>query len=747
MQKQLSIAFVWHMHQPNYQAQPNGIRLMPWARLHAIKDYLDMVLFLEKFPKLKLNFNLVPVLLDAFEDYGNKGAHDIHSRLTITPVEELTPDDKHYILNYFFDANYTNLISQHNHYNELYQKRHSKEEIDIDDFTLQEYSDIMMWFNIVWFDPIWQSKYPEITEFINKKKNFTLDDRLKLINIQRDIIKQTIPTIKKFQDKGQLEVTTSPYYHPVLPLLIDMNVAKKYALKYPLPNCKIDMIEDAKIQVKMALDRIEELFGKRPKGMWPSEQCISPKTLECFAELGIDWTISDEGILAKSIGKEFVRDFKGYLEDPYDLCNVYNVKTDKNDIKIIFRDSVIPNLIGFEYPHHDSIAAANDLYNRIKTIQNKLINSPDDSHLLTIAMDGENSWENYSQDGYLFLRTLYGLISSDESLATVLISDYIQTQKSTKLLNKVEAGSWINRDFQLWTAEPTKNLAWCYLSKTHDDLKKFEKEGADKKLLEIAKKELYIAEGSDWFWWYGEPNDSGQDHIFDYLFREHLKNIYMLLSKKVPKYLETPLISFLGKPSKTPKKEISPKIDGKDTSHNEWLNAGCIDIPSGPMNYENKLFNKIWFGSDKNNLYLRFDINPYALDEKGNLKSIYKIYIYLKSLNDYSTCTSPIRTVNKPDYIFPILKEGYTHEVKATFYKEKRFSIQFSCAIRDNLWVSQIAHNIKYAYDDIIEASIPFEDLRIKPGEKVDFFIINSTLEQVEEIYPQDLLLSIQRPE
>ncbi len=746
MQKKLSIAFIWHMHQPNYQVQPHGIRLMPWARLHAIKDYLDMLMFLDKFPELKLNFNIVPVLLDAIEDYANNEAHDIHSRLTVTPIDELTEDDKQYILNYFFDANYSNLIAHHKYYSELYQKRYLKEEVDINDFSDQEFSDIMMWFNLVWFDPIWRSKYKELDALIKKDRNYTLQDRQNVIDIQRKIISQIIPSFKKYQDENKIEITTSPYYHPILPILFDSNVAKKSAVRHPLPDVKINMAEDAKKQIKMALDKMEKTFGKRPKGMWPSEQCVSSRTLECFADMGLKWTISDEGILANSIKKEFVRDFKGFLEDPYELCNVYKFGTRKKDINIIFRDSVIPNLISFEYPRHDSVTAASDLYGRIKTIQNKLQNSPDENHLLTIAMDGENSWESYSYDGAVFLETLYKLISRDKSLSTVLVSDYIENASQIKTLENLAPGSWINRDFQLWIAEPTKNLAWSYLAKTQSDLKEFEKEKPPKKLLELAYNELYIAQGSDWFWWYGEPNDSGQDHIFDYLFREHLKNIYLLLGKKVPKHLDSPLISFLGKPSRAPKKQISPTVNGKDLYNDEWINAGCIDIPAGPIPQENKLFNRICFGCDEENIYLRFDINRYILDAQGNFKSIFQIYVYFKCYNEFATCSSPIRTVNKPDYIFPILKDGYTHEVKVSLFKDGFYPLHFSKAIKDNLWVLQLNNGIKYAYEDIIEMSIPFKDLKVKPGEKVDFFIINGILGQTEEVYPQDILLSLQRP-
>lgn len=217
---------------------------------------------------------------------------------------------------------------------------------------------------------------------------------------------------------------------------------------------------DAKMQTEMALDRMEDIFGKRPRGIWPSEHCVNGKELNLFKELGVDWTISDEGILSNSINFEFVRDFRGYLEDPYHLLKSYKYKDD--GVNIIFRDSVIPNLIGFEYPNHPAEGAANDLYDRIKVIQSKLLSSPDENHLITIAMDGENCWENYTSDGSTFLSTIYSLIENDPSLETVLISDYLD-KDTQKPLNKISSGSWVNRNFKLWIDEPLKNLAWTYL--------------------------------------------------------------------------------------------------------------------------------------------------------------------------------------------------------------------------------------------------------------------------------------------
>ncbi len=749
MQKELSVAFVWHMHQPNYQTQPGGIRLMPWVRLHAIKDYLDMLIILDKFPEIKLNFSLVPALLDAIEDYADNNAHDIHSKLTITPVEELSDDDKLYILNYFFDVNYDNLISKNPRFNELYQKRYSRDDIGINDFTMQEYADIMMLFNLVWFDPVWKNVYPELKKFEKKGKNYTLKDRQNLIKLNRKIIKQIIPTFKKYQDEGRIEILTSPYNHPILPILINPNDLKTPAIKNTMPDCKIALMVDVKEQIKMAVDKITETFGKPPKGMWPSEHCISQKTLDVLANLGFDWVITDESVLSNSLKKVFIRDFRGCYEDPYDVCSLYLYKTKRDkEINIIFRDSVIPNLISFEYPHHDSVLCANDLFDRIKTVHDKLKNSPDKKHLLTIAMDGENSWDSYPMDGAIFLERIYSLINNDKNIKTVLISDYIKENKQTeKLLKKVTAGSWVNQEFQLWIAEPTKNLAWKYLVQTRNNLKDAEKSGRlTKEQIKSAKREIYIAESSDWFWWYGEPNNSGQDHIFDFLFREHLKNVYNIIEKPVPAYLEMPLISYMGKPFKNPQREITPLLNGMVKGNDEWLAAGCIDIPDGPILQDNKLFNRIYFGNDKDNLYLRFDINKYLINSKDSFKEYFSIYVYIKTYNNAVDVTSPIRTTNKQEALLPVQLDGYTHEVKFAITSNRKYPLQYSVATKDGLWRFKSDHHIQYVHKEIFEIKIPFDDLNIKHGESFEFFFITGCSGVTEEVYPKDIPLVMTRP-
>lgn len=744
--KKLSIAFYWHMHQPVYQLNPDSDYLMPWVRLHGVKDYLDMLLISDDFKRLKLNFNLVPVLLDSLIDYAENDCHDIHSRLTISNISEFTNDDKEFILNNFFDANYSSMIFPNEHYNELYQKRFSDEKANVDAFSDQEYSDIMALFNLVWIDSMFKNIFPELNELLDKKENYTLKDRIKIIELHRKIIGMIIPKYKEFLEKGKIEITTSPYYHPIIPILLDTKFTQKNLSVIDTSLFDLDMSEDARIQTKTAIDRIEEVFGIRPKGMWSSEQGVGPKTLELLKELGVQWTISDEGILSNSINFDFVRDFKGYLEDPYYLTKTYEYKTKSSHIQMIFRESAMANLISFEYANHDPKVAAADFYDRIKVIQNKLQTSPDENHLLTIALDGENCWENYAQDGEVFLRTIYSMIEEDNTLETVLISDYLEKEKHHKELKKIYTGSWINKNFQIWIGEPVKNMAWSYLKQVREDFKNFSKENPGHKGIPFAQKEVMIAQGSDWFWWYGEPNDSGQDHIFDYLFREHLKNVYRYFGQKAPEYLDYPLISIFTQPSRYPQKTISPSVDGEiKVDDEEWLNAGCIDVPDGPILQENKLFDRICYGSDEETFYLRLYLSNSL---KGNYSTnpiLNQMYIYMRN-SDRKQLQSPVRLINKTENISPIMREKFHNELRISMMDNKLYPMRLTKAIAGGLWAMQDTKDIKMVYKNVIDVSIPFKNLDINSGEKLEFFFANANFGIKDSFSPQDIMLSVQRP-
>lgn len=740
--KKLSLAIYWHMHQPVYELE--GTYLMPWVRLHAIKDYLDMMLFLDKFPKLKLNFNIVPALLDSIIDYTENNKQDIHSELTAYDTDNLSDEEKSFIINNFFNTKFETMVYKNETYRTLFQKRFSKESFDINDFNAQEYADLMAVFNLVWIDPVHFERYPRLQELWNKKNCYTQEDRREILNIQKQIMSEIIPTLKKYIKEGRIELTTSPYYHAILPILIDIKSAAKTSLTSEGLPSALGMLDDAKTQIKAALDRIEDVFGIRPQGMWPSELCIGPKTLAMFAEEGIKWTISDEGILSSSIRFDFVRDFKGNLSDPYHLLKVYNYQMKNSDIDIVFRDRSLPNLINFEYAGINPQMAAGDLYEKIKTIQNKLLVSPDDTHLLTIASDCENCWENYQNDGIEFLDNIYSMLQADNTLETVLISDYIKKDKHKKNLKKIYSGSWIDKTFQYWIGDPEKNKAWSALKKTKDDFYAYTKKHKDNPNIAKAKRELLIAEGSDWFWWYGEPNNSGQDFLFDYMFRERLKNVYTTLGTNYPEYLDKTIITTIEVPFKLPKRSITPSMDGLSKSSEEWFNAGSISMLDGPVFRENKNVDKIDFGCDRDNIYFRLHVTKGA-GEISFLDRINQFYIYTRNATRVDDTRAHIRLISKTDNPYPILTEKFEHEITLTLIKDTLYPARLASVTHPDIWTLDNPEGLKMVYNDVIDISIPFDKLNVKEGETVEFFMANTDSAVRNTYLPQEILLSMSR--
>ena len=745
--KKLNIAFVWHFHQPNYQENYNGDFLLPWVRLHASKDYLDMLKRIDNFSNIKLNFNFSPVLLVALQKYLN-GFQDLHQKLLLKNENELSEQDKIFILNNYFDLNYKNMALKRPYYTVLYNKRANAKELTTSMFSTQEYADIMANYTLCWVDEFFIKDYPELEYLFKKEQNYTLDDRKKITDIQLDIIKRILTEYKNYQNEGKIEVLTSPYYHSILPLLIDFK-GKEIKDFENLPE-NYSNNTDAREQVELAIGKYQEIFDKKPKGMWLSEQCICSKSAELLTKQDIIWTVADEGILSKSIKQEFMRDFEGNLENPYRLMTNYITKS-KKPLNIVFADSFFANLLNFGYGNYDSKIAANDLYEKIKTIQFKLHSSPKESHILTIALDGENCWETYQNDGSEFLDALYGLIDSDESLETVLVGDYI-SQNKPETLENLKSGSWINRNFDLWIGEPTKNVAWLYLDSVSkdievqyqeqlQDLKDKNKRKELKEKFELAHREILISQGSDWYWWYGMPNESRSDGIFDYLFRRHLMNAYEIMNLHVPHYLTMPLANVANKPLRNPKGEISPKLlcDYKDELK-EWENAGSIFIPDGPTSNISSLIKNIYFGKDSEYIYFRFILN------RNSVKMAYEniqnqIAIYFANNNERSL--SPIRLISKNDNaIYPILRSQFSREVRFIFDSNKISRLFFNKACPYGLWSQMLSKNSKVAYKGVIELKIPFSDLKMEQDE-LSFCIIDSTNELINEVYPQDVLIDV----
>ncbi len=738
MTEKLKIAFVWHFHQPSYQENENGRFLMPWARFHATKDYLAMLKYVDDFKNLKLNFNITPILLKTLEKYA-QGFLDVHAQYLLCDETKIQEKDKLFILDNFFDVN-IKMLEQKNYYTELYNRKLSLNELDINAFNNQEYIDIIANYNLCWINKRHIPEYKELKQLIKKEKNYTLEDRKTIYEISKDIISRIIPEFKKHQDEGKIEISTSPYSHPIIPLVLNMQeMPCKYSINLPL-DAKI-MADDAKYQVKTGIEEYEKYFGRKPAGIWLSEQCISPATVKLLDSFDIKWTIAEYGLLEETLNKESLRDFEKNIIDPFFLASTYKLKKYDNT-NIIFSDSYFANLISFTYGSLNPKQTAMHLYDKLKYVQNRLENSPNHSHLITIAMDGENCWESYEENGFEFLNTLYSLIEEDETIETTLLSEYLDQNKETISLEKLSSGSWINKNFDLWIGEPIKNLAWSYINKTIEDFKIIKEQMGnskeEKNLLKQARHEILVAQGSDWFWWYGEPNDSGRDYIFDHLFREKLKNTYRILNREYPAYLDLPLTSLAGKPIKQPRKQISPQIDGKrDLTSDNWKDAGCIFLPDSPTFSNKKLVKGICYGADNDYLYFKIELNKINMNNMTNPNC--QIYIYITKEN--AKYSSVIKLCNKSDKFYPVVKNKFSHEIRISIDNNKLEKTRLANATQNNLWVYDPFAKIKQAYEDTIEVAVPYDDLKIYEGQSFSFCFFESHDGLIEEVYPQDSMI------
>ncbi len=616
----LSVLFLWHQHQPLYKDGLKNRYEMPWVRLHATKDYYDMVALLDEFPSIKANFNLVPSLLAQLDDYAEQKAQDRFLELTLKHPSELSFDDRQFILQNFFMAHWEHMIDPYPRYCELLDKRGrmtTPESLSRTQkyFKEQDWRDLQAWFNLTWFDPLWRQTDPFLHDLFKKGKNFTEEDKQRLVRKQLEICAQVVAKHKALQDKGQIEVTTTPFYHPILPLLCDTESARVALPNILLPKHRFCHPEDAREQIKRAVEDYTRRFGQAPQGLWPSEGSVSEEAARLIAESGLRWAATDEQILARSLPPQTYR--KELLYEPYRL-----ILGDK-DLHLFFRDHELSDAIGFVYASWDPEAAARDFINRLHKIRNSF-KDPRQPHVVSVILDGENCWEYYADDGLPFLRALYRQISSDPLLETVRGSDYLNRSNDVKTLHQLWSGSWINSNYAIWIGHGEDNMAWDLLFRTRQflvDTLQAQPELKASPQAAQAWEEIYIAEGSDWCWWFGEDHSSANDGAFDYLFRRHLMNVYVLLGEKVPDDLHLPIKKKRQKASIVdPVDFIKPVLDGKITGYFEWRSAGYYHTEAsgtGTMQKAENLVKSIYFGYDREAIYLRFDFGQRTDPMKG----------------------------------------------------------------------------------------------------------------------------------
>ena len=553
----LNFVLCWHMHQPWYQQGVDGEYKLPWVYLHAIKDYEDMVSHLEAHPKMHVVVNFAPVLLEQLDDYANQLKNWLDNGQVMndpmlnllagaTPIP-LSTHDRYQLLCDCQRANAEKMIDPYPAFKRLLDPVKSMFPGGVCDdhdsgclqyLNSQYYIDVLVWYHIAWLGhALKQTQTSE--DLIMKAQMFDENDRRALLQLIYDSISQLIPRYRKLAENGQIELSMTPYGHPIIPLLNNMDNMRCAQPEAPLPDSESypGGVERSRWHIQRGLDCFEQHFGLRPKGIWLSEGAISEDAIALTEEFGFKWTASGEGVWRNSMNisehdSEKVHS-KRALFHPYVLKN--------HKTKLFFRDDGLSDMIGFEYSKMNSVDAANDLVQNLVNISDFLGNSAN-RHVVSVILDGENAWEYYPHNGYYFLDHLYKTLSEHKLVRATTFAKLKSKKTKTHKLEKLCAGSWVYGSFSTWIGETDKNRAWDRLVEAkiaYDDA--IASAVLDDDETEKATRQLAICEGSDWFWWFGEKNSSQSVNDFDKLFRDQLKSLYKLLKLPAPENLEEPL--------------------------------------------------------------------------------------------------------------------------------------------------------------------------------------------------------------
>lgn len=677
----LYLAILWHMHQPLYKDLSNDWYILPWVRLHAIKDYYDMAAMLNEYPSIRQTFNFVPALLLQLEEYSQGKANDKFLELTKKPAAQMTPDEKIFLLKNFFLANWDRMIKPYPRYWELFEKRgRFINQTDLakvwSRFSSQEYLDLQVWFNLAWCGNTLLSN-PAIKKLIQKERNFSEQDKQVLLSEQQRLIREIVPLYRSLLARGQIEASVTPFYHPILPLLYSTRLAKVSDPHTPLPSVDFSFPQDVLAQIRLGIDYFQKTFGMAPQGMWPSEGSVAEEIIPFVADAGIRWIATDEEILRRSLGPSLKAE---------DLYRPYKVRKEAKEVTIFFRDHLLSDRIGFVYSKWNGAEAAWDLFDRLRRIHHIL---PQDNkrYLISIIMDGENAWEHYPHNARDFFNAFYKLLSDSPEIRTTTFNDFLASEPHVATLRSLHPGSWINGNFRTWIGHAEKNKAWEYLF----DARRFLEENKER-ATEKTWASLFTAEGSDWFWWYGDDHFSENSEDFDFLFRQHVKNVYRSMGGNAPEYLDHPI----KEPSaavtleKDPSGLVSPILDGKVTDYYEWLFAGCYKTVggNGAMHQTSRVVDSIYFGYDSAHLYLRLDVT-----RDGRLDGLTFSFSFLAP----RTLTVTLKPSGPSGYRM-VLTRGDSSQ-----------------GARDL---------VSFAVDKIIEMAIPLDEIGARDGEVIEMRLI-----------------------
>ncbi|MBC7787787.1 MAG: glycoside hydrolase [Methylophilaceae bacterium] len=559
--KKLYLNLFWHMHQPDYRDIVTNQYVLPWTYLHAIKDYTDMAYHLEVNPQAKASFNFVPVLLDQLEDYTEQFKTNVIrdpllDLLVRKQLEGISTDECRLIVESCFKSHHEKMLSPFPNYQRLLrifvEAQPSLDDAELYYFSAQYKADLLVWYHLAWTGESVRLNEPLVQKLMAKGCKFTFDDREQLFNLIGTLIANLIPRYRALQDNKQVEISTTPHYHPILPLLLDFKSTKDAMPFAPLPlNAQYPNGRPRAVaHIESAQRTHEARFGVVPKGMWPAEGGVSHTALSLMAEHGVTWAATGQSVLANSLNKSGLSNANKY---DY-LYKPYKVTDGKQDILCFFRDDSLSDKIGFEYGKMHSSEAVKDFIQTLEHIQQS--KTTDNHQVVSVILDGENAWEYYPYNGYYFLSELYAALSIHPDIQMTTFSEIVALTQNTHaktidtpVLPQIAAGSWVYGTFSTWIGSAEKNHGWdllCESKKAYD--KVMLNNTLDAKQRAACEQQLAICEGSDWFWWFGDYNSSVSVNSFDKLYRLNLMNLYALLKLPVPEVLNQPISAGGGNP-------------------------------------------------------------------------------------------------------------------------------------------------------------------------------------------------------
>ncbi len=633
------LVILWHMHQPQYRDPASGRYLLPWTRLHALKDYWGMVRLLQEFPGVHATFNVVPGLAAQLEEYASGSFDEPWFHLAFAPASALSHEDRAAILERAFQVNYDNLLRRWPRFVELHSWQHQWGVAGaLERFSLRDWRDLQLLSQLAWMDEEYLAHDPVVSQLSLKGKDFTEADKEALRLKQLELLARVLPEYRAASSRGQIEISTTPFYHPILPLLCDTDVAREANPQTPLPRPAFRHPEDARAQLLRAREYHARLFGQPPAGLWPSEGSVSSAALAIAGELGFSWFATDEGVLGRTLGIGFPRDSQGIPDHADSLYSPWRISLDPGSISGFYRDHHLSDLVGFVYSRMDAEAAAEDLYRRIRRIGESW--SAPRPPVVCLILDGENAWEYYPGGGRQFLRGFYSRLQSDPELRALTASEALAAAGDLPVHSGTAAGSWINANFDIWIGHPDDVRAWEMLAQARDAYSSAEAALASGQpsaptagQLARSYESVLAAEGSDWCWWYGPENSSANDADFDALYRKHLTGIYSALGLPAPSELGQPLrqLAERGR-SAAPASWLAVAVDGRETSYFEWLGAASYapDRRGGAMHGTTHILGELRYGFSPEALFLRVD--PLASCWPTLLHSEFRVAIRAASL-------------------------------------------------------------------------------------------------------------------